>query len=682
MGKLNTDILPRAISRAEIGAPHLTEKQIYYLNSRISGEMLDDISLPVGIDRSNGDNGPWYVPASGYVPRIFMVTRDKEGRDKVMSLSASGYVPGSPEFWRQVQLGNVFAYPAGKADPVQIQVSVNNGRSELNYSRPVTADNLPVTPAKPAGFWKRLAYYATFGRAYRNDIKAYANRQADQDDIKKKFADNREHRSGLDLNRETQQAEEEKMRRKVRKLEEARDAWKQGEKQMVSVFRPDPEFIPDPDAGMLRNECHLGLYTREHFNDLEKYGKDRIDLDSIKIGDSGESVTPETFSAVTMYALWDPDIALTSPDADIYAVSSLKKHGFSENDAKEIMSYGYSSMYTSDLFIVPPRDNEGTYFKTMTNKGRRAAVDAFNAYRDGDTSKLGKLIAGGINRSAMAAAHMKSFSLPAQTRAPFAMSEKLLDLIDKDPALMDAAVKNGMDPEKLRTVRGIRALNRINQDMLDAKFKLQEAQLKGKELSQEEMRDCTFRIMKHHVAMSRLAAENSTHSPEIQQKQAEVMELLVGGSNALSNEAEKELKKNNNGHLPDPATVGNKKDIYFQTATYAHEYMTFPLQKQPRSLQNLTAEEGMKDLDRFTEALVEENFKGRSQQEIHDTLMKTADYDMSKNMAEYIRKTEEAMRGPKEAPGPAAAAPDNTANKARAVPENGPVIDSAGPVKV
>ena len=53
------------------------------------------------------------IPETEGVPRIFVMGKGKDGHDTMMSLKEAGIDFGSKEFWRQSQMGNVFAYPAG-----------------------------------------------------------------------------------------------------------------------------------------------------------------------------------------------------------------------------------------------------------------------------------------------------------------------------------------------------------------------------------------------------------------------------------------------------------------------------------------------------------------------------------------------------------------------------------------
>ncbi len=202
---------------------------------------------------------------------------DDSGHTKVRTFLEAGIKPGSPEFWEQVQLGKVFAYLAGKKDPVQIQV--DNGSSILRCSQPLTAENASI-PAKPLSGWLR--------------------------DTRERHAD-----------------------------------------YMFSIYRPDPEFREE--YPFLKDEAKgqtYGLYTKQQFDSLVKYPKTEIDVENIPLGKSGKKLSHDEYSAITMFALWDDDLAINSRGVikgtastaiDIHAVEGLKGAGIPEQDAKKIL---------------------------------------------------------------------------------------------------------------------------------------------------------------------------------------------------------------------------------------------------------------------------------------------------------------------------------------------------------
>ena len=74
-----------------------------------------DLNLLTNFGIIVGDNKQ--VPKTAGVPRIFLMTKDEDGHERVHSLEEKNLALGSLEFWKQAQLGNVFAYPAGETRP-------------------------------------------------------------------------------------------------------------------------------------------------------------------------------------------------------------------------------------------------------------------------------------------------------------------------------------------------------------------------------------------------------------------------------------------------------------------------------------------------------------------------------------------------------------------------------------
>ena len=105
---------------------------------------------------------------------------------------------------------------------------------------------------------------------------------------------------------------------------------------------------------------------------------------------------------MTLAALWTPELgAKGDNETDIHATKSLiEVGGVTKEEAEKLaISNISSSFWTTDLFIDPPRDNEGSFFKQVTNDGRQMAVDAFNAYKDGNKEPLARLLALGVNKA-------------------------------------------------------------------------------------------------------------------------------------------------------------------------------------------------------------------------------------------------------------------------------------------
>ena len=116
-----------------IPANAISEAKLKFLNTNL--KMLDHLGIELD------QNGR--APMKNGVPSMFIMQKDEQGVEQQVDLAKAGITVGSPDFWYQAQLGNLFAYPAGSKDPVQIGASVHSFRPELFVSKPIKTDEIP-----------------------------------------------------------------------------------------------------------------------------------------------------------------------------------------------------------------------------------------------------------------------------------------------------------------------------------------------------------------------------------------------------------------------------------------------------------------------------------------------------------------------------------------------------------
>lgn len=613
--RFNKEIRARANTRAEIGAKHLTDGEIGKLNFNRRA-LIEALGYDVGEGWSNS------VPMTGMTPRMYIMQTDEAGNDRMRTFDSLGIKPGSQEFWRQVQLGNVFAFPSGGSEPVQMQVDEN--RLEINFSKPVNKENLPDPPAKQPSLWMRFA--GLFG-AYKKERAAWKNRNANKEAARSKLDDMKEDRAktaGQDGTQEKQRTE--KLLRDYdlnEDLEASRNHAlknKKGMELMTSIYHPQPTM--KEGKGFIKKEGQEGLYTKKQFDSLKVYpkeGKDGFDLDKIAFGENGEKLDPQDFAAVTMYALWQPEIALKGVEnqaqgkLDKYADQSIlnykdpmdpTKNVFKPEEIITLKTGNARAFWTGDLFIDPPRDNEGSYFKDVTNAGRQLSVDAFKAYAAGDKTKLAKIIADGLNMAAEEMRVPDTNELTPQILAIWETSTRVLSLMDKDPALKAEAEKQGLKPESLQMAEGMKTINRLHQEGKEAEQKLAEARVSGG-IDQKELNQLTKAVLLPKLAFSRLAAENMKAS------EAEERMVLQG---ALINNAFN-MRLPNGGRIdknvleeyakyPEKRPEPKPGEMYLDTAQAVSKNLSRVKNPNPQSLIELGTEKGAKNLDKLADAVI------------------------------------------------------------------------------
>lgn len=621
-----TEIKPRANTLGEIGATPLTNDQINHLKNFNRRNLIEHLGIDVGENWNNS------IPFTGLTPRIYLMRTDANGEDKTRTLSNAGIAFGSPEFWREVQLGNVYAFPAGSSDPVQMQLSED--KEDIEFSKPITKENQPDPPAKPLSWWKTVLSW--FG-GYKAEKKAWQNRLQNKQNALKKLEEMQEDRAKhigengqLDKNAAADMLDQFDKKNDLEASEKNAQTAEDGMKLMTSIYQPQPEMMDK--KGVLAKKNSPGLYTEKQFNDLKVYpkdGPDGIDLSKIQVGESGESVKPEEFAAVTMYALWQPDVAMDGLERQTALVSKLKAEKahmdpyaeqsilsyenpmnpgeklFKKEDVNALMTSSVRNWWTGDLFISKPREGEGAYFKGTTNMGRKLTVDAFKAYAGGDNTKLAKLIADGINMAAQEMTREEG-NLNPQQEAVVVTSGKLLDLMQKDPKLKDAALAQGMKPENLTYAEGLKVLNRMCEEGREAERKLAEARVNGTELSQAEKVKLTTAMLKPKIALSQLGTENTA------QNEAEDRMLIMGSIYNDSANIKVNGKKPNKFDYdkwlehPEDRPPIKPGQMYFDTASIIYKNVGVIWNKNAESINKLAAPNGEKNLEKLVGSIIKQ----------------------------------------------------------------------------
>ena len=622
INEANNEIMARCNDPSELNEEKLTVDEMQYFRNH-----QDEFFYKLGlIDLNSKTNS---------VPRLFVLGADENGNAKVFDLSSVDIQAGSDEFWKQVQLGNVFAYPAGTNDPVQIQVGVTkSGGIELGTSKPVTAENLPDPPVYKLSAWQKFASWFGF---YKKEVHMAKHREEEQVALRSKLEAMQTVRKSINKEQEAADVAEGerilKEREDLKALENAtakRDALKTGMKNMTDVFAPQPRFNPDFEKIQDGPHKKEGLYTKKHFNSLKVYSKKDIDLDTIQVGSSGKSVTEEEFASVTMYALWNPKNSMKGYNQmapDIHGEKSLLDLGFEKKEIPTLLTSRSRGWWTTDLFIIPPRDNEGSYFKEVTNAGRKDAVEAFQAYQNGDKTKLAQIIADGVNMAAQDMKIVQQNKMEPQNNAVMVTSGKLLDLMEKDPQLKEMALQQGMKEDHLKVVEGNRQLEKISQDARDAEYEIRKAKIEGKELSAEDKAKYSKAIIKEKISLARMSVDN-----EKEHKEALLKIGIISSAAKAVNKNDMEVWNKNPSKRPSPG----KGKIWMDTMQHCLGSIYKVYNPLTESLGQLSAEKGLQTLDKIAEQVVKQEGMAQKSTEWLAGEIDKPTIDMAKSMANAV----------------------------------------------
>ena len=562
--KKRSDMVPFRQQKAE-PEKRVNDKALEYLNKNQieSGYLFLD---KLGINILHAGEKP---DVNNGVPQVFVV---KDG--KVSTLEENGIEAGSKDFWEMANMGQIFAYPAGEQDPVQIQlIWVGNGPS-VEISDPLNLkEGFPVEKPKPPEKPREPRWYHRwfpFGNnrvirdrydRYVNDYEAWkSNADAEEakaksvaQTIQKAYGDNR-----LLFSNSPELIKAQEARQNFAETRALMDAEAEAEsvgnkigvtekvvKDALSIYQPKPEIRDEwlkKDPNDPEDEHKGNIYEKKQFDKLTT-----IQLtDDLKIGP--QKVSDREFGALAMFASKEPDIGMATQTVNgdpQPVVNALMEEHFTEAEARDMVTDNSSELTTRSIMLNPPRGDTGNYIATSIQPARERALQALQEHRDGNSTKLVGILArmvGAVGRMNMSNSKF-SENLLGQNK----LAAELLDMIHRDPKL-EAAVRQEYEraegefhknhpqyvkplsfDEQVKVIRGVQKMDTIKENCLKAQKKLLDARIKGEELSEAEKKSCARDILKFNLFQH----QHSTHWDAINHEKAD--EELLKPSKHLNN---------------------------------------------------------------------------------------------------------------------------------------------------
>ena len=683
-------VQPRYHDFSDTGLPNLTDKELKGLNE----ELVTFLDRSLGIILDPDKNAPM---SDGSIPRMMILRYRVGDNDSRQNLNSTVFRPGTMEFYQQVMMGNIFAYPVGKAKPVQLQIGRVKGEPVMRISDPVEPEQIPVAPAKAPSWFQTLLHYGTFGLAFRSKCRAWSRAQKDHSNLVDQFKRDVQRRERIvkaekreyDMEKEkaAMQSALESEKKEVEKLAN-------GKRHFLETFQPVPvkrEDMIKRHFGHPAGE-HYGFYTEDHFRNLtiltkNKASEDKIrealrqqddaieqkmleelrkqgkpippnhalhpdqqaegaqykfryfDQDAIKIG--GQSLTNAQFAAVTLATCYRSDYQMAGQRMDKNAFdptleTAFVNAGYSKEDAALLSTANDRSMGTTDLFINPPRDNSGTRIKPMVDPARLETAKAFESYQAGVLNPLAKLIANGVNLIAMDFVDLED-KIGDQVRGSIVAGEELVGMLDADPKLKQAAAENGMNPDKLESLRGMIKVQKLEQKAKEARYQIVKAWNEGNPPTKEQKEEYATQIVTAKLAMLQLKAhtrafENDPNSAfgrfmtNVQFQNPEEVKVQGGGTHVVPKSER-------------PAPEPGK--FYSDTTQQALIGVKMLYHPEPAFLRQLNAPRGEEKLKEFASNIVQEkNLANLSTMELYNQLKQNGKL----NLTDSLERLNENMK--------------------------------------
>ncbi len=532
--KKQTDVIPEA--------EKMKQKHLDYLNSRF----LTKLENVIGANISRpGDQ----VPVSGGVPRLFIL--DEKDPTNPKTLEAEKVEVGSMLFWELMQKGKMFAVPAGEKEPIQLQVTVPDaGAPSLSVSEPLSAQpdklasrnfvyerkapkpkELPRQAPQP-GLFARFAHmlnknwYKREHEAYQNSLRerervAEENRRA-QEAFRQEEARAKEETNAACLavskgaeqafgalrtkeilaaeleqqkNRQAQLAAEEKQASLNEAAETAKENAEKREDRinnMVHIYGPKPTVLPKLENKHVYNAKDLTILKPIELPKDLRIGKKQVD--------------DRLFAELALFAQLNKETARNLLENKRPGLrKEILDEGLTEKEADDMLIQKAGGMIVADFVSDSIRPDLRQHFQDRTQPGRERAQKALEEYGKGNKEPLAEIIAQAAEYTANGAVDEDSASRSTLTIAK--LSGEVLDLLEEDPELWEAAERKGLTDHKFETCRGMDAIRELEDKSLLAEEKMRKAVAEHRELSGQEKKECLKDMFKYRTAKAMLSEQ-------------------------------------------------------------------------------------------------------------------------------------------------------------------------------
>lgn len=624
------------------GKDAIQQKQIEFLNGYL--DILENLGIELSADKK--------APVKNGVPSLFILQKDENGMEKQVDLGKAGIEIGSRDFWYQAQLGNLFAYPSGSRDPVQIHGDFHSYRPELSISGPIKPENIPVQKTaddlnhvyrRPNWFTRMMN--SVFPDWRKKDCEIYRQQEA----LKKTFADTAAKRTDDRMKEELSKTEEAEIRAQAGMEKKALEATVNNISEKISnktkgkqVYQDHIAPTPVFHEEYMKENKGSGYYDRETFSGLKVIDKK---LEDYAVG--GKPISQEEYAGLVAACSLDPKNALlgypTSPEYDATAIETFVNLGYDKAKAEEIVTNSFTTMITTDHMKGDLRNAQGVVLGLTVNPARMDVFDALDKYKQGDKKPLAQAIARGITVAAsdtMSRTQDNGDNIYNHTEFAAATA----DLLDRDPELMKLATEAyGLEEGDIQAVKGLAAISKADSEKRDAQLKLATAALNGAELTAEEKRQCAEKIVTANLMVSKMASENHLQKKSADPQTAESQRLHREAAENNLVFAGEQLKRY--AQHPKERPMPPRGKLYYDQVGTLMNGRNGEFNVHPDTVLHVSDAEGVEDMKKIAAKIVEnESLAEMSTKELNGALVMDKEKYMGTGL---VVKGREAVLGKK-----------------------------------
>jgi len=365
-----------------------------------------------------------------------------------------------------------------------------------------------------------------------------------------------------------------------------------------------------------------GYFTADAFGKLKPIGRDQLDLNSVKIGKSGKSLDAYDFTALALAATAVPRIGIRgipfTSNKDTTVIDQLnnltyvyedektgkktEKKPFSEDEALLLATDFPSMHYTTDVIAKNPRDGVGTSFaEPVMEPARQLTAKALNDYKAGDPTALGEIISHGIRQVSSVIAAKDS--IPGESyKGQMIYAGRLVEMLDADPALKQAAINAGMQETDMLNVRGNAEAVKLDILGTKANVKFAEAAANGTDLPEESKKAALRDMIVGKIAIQSFVRENRLKPcPEYD----EFMDKAFKNAYGMTDKEKNVIEQNrNNGKLDTPPPKGR---MYMHNVIPISDYIKGNKRERPAASILLNSPTYRSNLEKVADQIIKED---------------------------------------------------------------------------
>lgn len=193
------------------------------------------------------------------------------------------------------------------------------------------------------------------------------------------------------------------------------------------------------------------------------------------------------------------------------------------------------SFIAEGFFLGDDRPNSDKFLGVM-RQGRKQHREAIRAFDNGDPTKLGKLLADGIKATNKSIAATSSLGGKGKFGLYAELNEEMVALMEKNPAMKEAAMTAGLTQDELNIAKGTAAVGRLYREGLAARKEIAMAAARGKTLANRE--ELLGKVFMMESLDSAVALHNHEAEEAFKETNEEMMKDYMKRINEMTNRGE------------------------------------------------------------------------------------------------------------------------------------------------